>query len=365
MSRSWVDIDLSALAANVRTLAALAPGAELCAVVKADAYGHGVVQVADTALAAGASILAVAHVNEGLVLREAGFGEPIWVLSEPAPEEFDAAARAGLEPTLYSPAGAMAAARVGGMSTHLKVDTGMGRVGASPAEAVQIARQILSSGRLALGSVWTHLACADDPEHPMTNRQLDRYEEVLAEFEGAKIEVVCRHAANSAGVIAHPRSHHDVVRTGIAMYGLNPGPALVDRVELRPVLSWKTRVGFVKRVPAGTAISYSHSQSVATDTTIASIPVGYADGLRRGLWNRGGAAIIGGKVRPFVGAVTMDQTMVDCGDDGVAPGQEVVLIGSQGEATITADDLAQALGTINYEIPCLIGSRVERRYLTA
>ena len=362
MSRSWVDVDLGALAANVKTLATLAPRAELCAVVKANGYGHGAVQVADTALAAGASMLAVAQVAEGVALREAGFAEPIWVLSEPAPDELDTAARAGLEPTLYSPAGIMAAARIGGMAVHLKVDSGMGRVGAAPAEAVQIARQILSTGRLALASVWTHLACADDPAHPLTEQQLDCYDQVLADFEEAGIPFVYRHAANSAGVIAHPRSHHDVVRTGIAMYGLNPGPGVADRVELEPVLSWRTRVGFVKRVPAGTAISYGHRQRVETDTTIATIPVGYADGLRRRLWDHGGGAIIGGKVRPFVGAVTMDQTMVDCGDDGVSPGDEVVLIGSQGEATITADEMARALDTINYEIPTLIGSRVERRY---
>jgi alanine racemase len=362
VSRSWVDVDLGAVAANVRTLTGAAGGAELCAVVKADGYGHGAIEVADVALAAGASALAVAQVSEGLALREAGFGESIWILSEPAPDELDDVARAGLEPTLYSPATVMAAARVGGMTTHLKVDTGMGRVGAAPDEAVQIARQILSTGRLALGSVWTHLACADEPDHPLTATQLDRYDRVLADLAAARIEVIYRHAANSAGVIAHPRSHYDVVRTGIALYGLLPGPGLADRVELEPALSWKTRVSFVKRVPAGTAISYGHRQAVERDTTVATIPVGYADGLRRRLWDHGGAVLIGGRRRPVVGVVTMDQTMVDCGDDGIAPGDEVVIIGRQGDEQITIDEMARALDTINYEIPCLIGRRVERRY---
>ena len=229
MSRSWVEIDLGAVAANVETLLAAASGAELCAVVKANGYGHGAVEVADAAIGAGASVLAVAQVAEGVALREAGFGEPIWVLSEPAPDEFEAAAAVALEPTLYSPAGVMAAARVGGMTVHLKIDTGMGRVGADPGEAVAIARQILSSERLALGSVWTHLACADEPDNPLTSDQLDRYEGVLAELEAARIEVIYRHAANSAGILAHARSHHDIVRAGIALYGLAPGPAVADR----------------------------------------------------------------------------------------------------------------------------------------
>lgn len=365
MSRSWVEVDLEAVGANVGALRAAAPGAELCAVVKADGYGHGAAEVANAALAAGASILAVAHVAEGVALREMGFAEPIWILSEPAPDELEAVARCGLEPTLYSPPTIMAAARIGGMTAHLKIDTGMARVGAAPDQAVAIAGQILSTGRLALGSVWTHLACADDPDHPLTEAQLDRYDQVLTDLAEARIEVIYRHAANSAGVLAHPRSHYDVVRAGIALYGLSPGPGVADRAaqaELRPALAWKSRVGFVKRVPAGAAVSYGHRQRVDTDTTVATIPVGYADGLRRQLWDRGGAVLIGGRRRPMVGVVTMDQTMVDCGDDGVAPGDEVVLIGTQGEATITADEMAAALDTINYEIPVGIGRRVERRY---
>ena len=361
MSRSWVDIDLIAVAANVATLSALAPGSQLCAVVKANGYGHGAVEVANAALGAGATILAVAQVAEGVALRDAGIDAPVWVLSEPAPEEFDTAAANALEPTLCSPTGAMAAARVGGLAVHLMVDTGLGRVGAAPDEALAIARQILSTGRLALASVWTHLACADDPTNPLTNQQLDCYEQMLTGFDAAHIDVVYRHAANSAGVMAHPRSHYDVIRTGIALYGLAPSDALADRVELQPALTWRSKVGFVKRVQAGTALSYGHRQQVEVDTTVATVPVGYADGLRRGWWENG-SVLIGGKRRPIVGVVTMDQTMVACGNDGVSPGDEVVLIGSQGDGTISVEDMAADLGTINYEIPVLIGSRVERRF---
>ncbi len=360
-ARSWVDVDLDAVAANVATMRALAPDAELCAVVKADGYGHGAAAVADAAVAAGATWLAVAQVGEGVALREAGFAEPILVLSEPGPTEFEAAAGAGLDPTLYSPAGAMAAARVGGMTVHLKVDTGMGRVGCRPDETVALARQIGETGRLGLGSVWTHLACADDPDHPATDEQLDRYEAVLADLDRAGIGVRQRHAANSAGVLAHPRSHYDLVRCGLSLYGLAPSPAVATGVDLRPALSWRTAVSHVKRVPAGTALSYGLRRAVPVDTTVATIPVGYADGLRRGWWEQG-RVLIGGERRRILGVVTMDQTLVDCGDEGVAPGDEAVILGRQGEAEVTADDMAAALSTINYEITTVIGPRVERRY---
>ncbi|MEM8925065.1 MAG: alanine racemase [Actinomycetota bacterium] len=363
-ARSWLEVDLDAVAHNVGELRRVSGEVEFCAVVKADGYGHGVAEVADATLAAGATRLAVAQVAEGLHLREIGFSEPIIVLSEPAPDEFEAASTAGLEPTLYSPAGVQAAARAGGLTVHLKIDTGMARVGADPGEAVAVARQIEGTDRLDLASVWTHLACADDPEHPATGQQLDRYDQVLAELAEAGVRVRLRHAANSAGAIAHPRSRYDMVRCGIATYGLAPSSALADAVDLRPALSWHTRVGHVKRIPAGTAVSYGHRRTVEVDTTVATIPVGYADGLRRGWW-RLGAVLIGGKRRPILGVVTMDQTIVDCGDDGVAPGDDVVVLGRQGDEKVTAEEMATALSTINYEIPTAIGARVERRYPSA
>ena len=367
---------------------------------KANGYGHGGAEVALTVLAAGATRLAVAQVEEGLALRAAlrgvGLDAPILVLSEPEPDELGPAVQAQLEPALYSIRGIEAAVAAvgrtgspaGSLVVHLKIDTGMHRVGAAPADAVALARRIAAADQLELGSVWTHLACADgltatgELAVETTNAQLDCYDQALAAIDQAGIEVPLRHAANSAGTLAHPRSHYDLVRCGIAVYGLAPGPGLVSaltnrptgdrsapaspssagQVSLRPALTWRSRVSFVKRLRAGEAISYGHRTTLEADTTVASIPVGYADGFRRGLWRSGGAMLINGRRRPILGVVTMDQTMVDCGHDDVAPGDEVVLIGTQGAHTITADDLAAQLGTINYEICTSIGPRVERRF---
>lgn len=375
MSRSWADVDLGAIVANVKALQALAPSSELCAVVKANGYGHGAEAVAHAALDGGATRLAVAQVDEGLALRGVGLDVPIWVLSEPVSDEFSSAAEQALEVAVYSPAGIEAAAATSGLTVHLKIDTGMHRVGAAPADAVALAQQIASNPALRLGSVWTHLACADaDAEGAsenrddagsgpsFTDRQLDRYEQTLAELGRAGIEIPLRHAANSAGTIGHPRSHFDVVRCGIALYGLPPSPGLGARADLIPAMTWRSKVSFVKRLSAGDGLSYGQQTTLAVPTTIATVPVGYADGYRRGLWSTGGAVLVGGRRRPVVGVVTMDQLMVDCGDDEVAVGDEAVLIGSQGSAAVTADDLAESLGTINYEIPVAVGARVTRRY---
>jgi len=373
MSRSWVEIDLGAVAANAKTLMALAPTAELCAVVKANAYGHGPVAVANAALAAGATRLAVAQVDEGIALRQAGVNAEIWVLSEPAADEFTAAKAHDLQPTVCTTGGiraAAAAATVAGITegeklvVHLKVDTGMYRTGCQPAEAGDLAARIVGIPTLALGSVWTHLSSADEPAAPdhYTQRQLDRYRQVLAELAEAGIRPPLRHAANSAGTMAYPEAHLDVVRCGIALYGMAPSPYLADHVPLHPALRWCSAVSLVKRVPAGAEVSYGRRSRLDRPTTLATVPVGYADGYRRASWNTAAGVLCGGKVRPIVGVVTMDQLVIDCGDDPVEIGDEVVLLGSQGEVSITADDLAAALDTINYEITTTIGPRVERRY---
>jgi len=384
MSRAWADVDLGAIAHNVRVLRELAGPAELCAVVKANGYGHGAVEVARAAVAAGATRLAVAQVAEGVALREAGLAVPIWVLSEPDPAEMATAVAAVLEPAVYSPtaidaAVAAEAAAAGadggawgggtGLTVHLKIDTGMHRVGAAPDDAVALARRIVEAAPgLRLGSVWTHLACADavspdgDLLAAVTEAQLACYERVLAELAAAGIDVPLRHAANSAGTIAHPSARYDVVRCGIALYGLPPAPGMAGWVPLRPALSWRTRVSFVKRVAAGESISYGHRRTLNEPATVATVPVGYADGLPRGLWANGGSMLVGGRRRPILGVVTMDQTMVDCGDDPVQVGDEAVIIGTQDDEAITADDLAAAMGTINYEICTSISPRVTRRY---
>ena len=364
MTRSRAEIDLGAIADNARALRALAPGSALCAVVKANGYGHGEAAAAQAAIDGGAEILGVARVDEGLQLRSAGFGVPIWVLSKPRPDEFAAAAQRGLEPTVYSPAGITAAISCGAeMTVHLKIDTGMHRVGAMSEDAVELGRLVDEAKNLKLGSVWTHCAVADDPTDPFTSLQLDRFDAAVSDLLNAGIDVPITHAANSGATLAWPRAHRDVIRCGISLYGLPPSLETADRIELRPALRWLSEVAFVKRLQAGDRVSYGQKTLIERPTTAATIPVGYADGYRRDLWRHPGHVLVGGQRRSILGVVTMDQMVVDCGDDSVDVGDEVVLIGEQGDQLVTATDLAEDLGTINYEIVCAISSRVERRYV--
>ncbi|MCU1352644.1 MAG: alanine racemase [Acidimicrobiales bacterium] len=366
------DIDLGAVAHNIATMRAIAAPSLLCAVVKADGYGHGAVPVARAAVEAGADVLAVALVAEGAELRDAGIRVPVIVLSQASPDELHDLVAYDLEATVDTSDGvaALAAAaieraRPAGrpLRVHLKVDTGMHRVGAQPDEVVRLAKELSAAPGLALASVWTHCAVADEPGDPFTSTQLDRYEAVLADLAAAGIEPALRHAANSATTLDHPRGRYDLVRCGIVVYGLAPSPALADRADLRPALSLVAQVSHVKRLPAGERLSYGRHYTCATDTTIATVPLGYADGVPRNLAAAGGEVLVGGRRRSIAGTVTMDQLMVDCGDDPVAVGDEVVLIGSQGSAEVTAAEWADLLGTISYEIVCGIGARVPRRYV--
>lgn len=363
MSRAWIEIDLDAIAQNVSTLGALAPSSELCAVVKANAYGHGAVEVARAALDAGASRLAVAQVDEGCRLRQAGIDAPIWLFSEPAPGEYPVVVAHGLEPSLYTAAAVeLAAAAVGGrdaLTVHLVVDSGMGRVGVTGADALELAHSIDRADGLDLGSVWTHLARADEVGHPLNEQQLDRFDAVLDELDAAGIDFPLSHAANTAATITLPRSHHDVIRCGIGLYGCLPAPEFDELVDLRPAMRLVSQVAFVKRVRAGTAVSYGHRRVLARDSTLATIPIGYADGVPRAWWDAG-QVLINGERHGFAGMVTMDQVIVDCGDGGVAPGDEVVFLGAQGGDAIIAEEWADVLGTICYEIVCGFGDRLDR-----
>jgi alanine racemase len=365
---AWAEVDLGAVAHNVQLLSDLVAPARLCAVVKADGYGHGAVSVARAAIESGARALAVALIEEGVILRDAGIEEPVLVLSEPPQEEFELAASFGLTPTVYTPAGVDAAARAAAasghtMPVHLKVDTGMHRVGASPADAVALAAAVAACQDLTLEGVYTHCAVADEPDHPFTSEQLRRFDMVLTDLDRAGLRPRLVHAANSAAAVTRPESRFDLVRVGIAVYGLAPSPALAGAADLRPALSLKARVSMVKRVETGEGISYGHRYVFERDSVVATVPIGYADGVPRRLSECGGAVLVGGRRRRIAGVVTMDQLTVDCGDDtGVAPGDEVVLIGCQGGESISADDWASCLGTINYEIVCGIGARVPRRY---
>lgn len=365
--RAWADIDLEAVAANVAALRDRVAPAAVCAVVKAGGYGHGAVEVARAAVDAGADWLAVAHVAEGEALRDAGLRAPVLLLSEPDLSLMPRVVDADLRPTLYTHAGIAAASEAADaagvtLPAHLKVDTGMRRVGADPVDAVARAKEIVAAPGLELEGVWTHLAVADDPDDPFTAEQLRRYDAVLDELAAAGTRPAVRHAANSAAAIAHPAARYDLVRCGIAVYGIAPSARLSGDVALQPAMTLRSEVAFVKQVGAGEGISYGLRHRVERDTTVATVTIGYADGVRRRLSEVGGEVLIGGRRRPIVGTITMDQLMVDCGDDPVAPGDEVVLIGRQGDAAISADEWAEHLETIAYEVVCGIGPRVCRRW---
>lgn len=376
---AWAEIDLDAIRHNVEHVVATVAPSGVWAVVKADGYGHGAVAVARAAVAAGAEGLCVALVQEGIELRAAGLDAPILVFTEQPGEQVGALVEYGLTPTVYTVDHVERLAAAVDTDTpidvHVKVDTGMQRVGVHPAGVHDVVAAIADhADRLRLAGVYTHLATADEPDDPSAGAQLESFAAVLDELDLP--DDVAVHAANSAGAVAWPQARRSFVRLGIAMYGVSPGPG-VDRLveDLRPAMSLRARVSYVKRVAAGSRISYGLRHTFEHDTTVATIPIGYADGVPRRLWATGGEVLIGGRRRPIVGVVTMDQLMVDCGDDvvgraghgdqgTVAVGDEVVLLGEQsgpdGTARITAESWAERLDTIGYEIVCGIGPRVPR-----
>ena len=372
MRPAWAEIDLAAIAHNVAALREHVAPARLGAVVKADGYGHGAVEVARAALAAGADGLGVALVEEGAQLRAAGIDAPVLLLSQPPLDEMRDVVELDLRPTLYTAAGIDAAADavaaagpdVAPLAVHLKVDTGMHRVGADPADAIALAKRLASRPELCFEGLLTHCAVADEPDNPFTDEQLARFAEVRRALAAAGLEPAVVHAANSAAALLRPDTRFDLVRCGIAIYGIEPAPGLDGGVDLRPAMSLKARVSHVKTVAAGEAVSYGLRHRFTRDTVVATVPIGYADGVRRSLGADGGEVLIGGRRRPIAGTVTMDQITVDCGTDAsVAVGDEVVLIGSQGDHRITATEWAQLTGTIAYEIVCGIGPRVPRHHL--
>ncbi|MDQ6854285.1 MAG: alanine racemase [Actinomycetota bacterium] len=366
----WAEVDLDAVRANVRTLADFAAPAALMAVVKADGYGHGAVPVARAALDAGASWLGVALVEEGAELRAAGIDAPILVLSEPPPAAAPAVVGLGLTPVAYTPVGIEALAKAVAhadtadpLPVHLKIDTGMHRVGCMADDALALGKSIAGRDELRLEGVLTHFAVADEPDNPYTAQQLDRFDRVLGDLRDAGVAFDMVHAANSAALLAFgDRARLDLVRCGIAVYGVPPAPALAGRVPLRPAMALKARVSHVKTLAAGARLSYGLRYTMPHDGSVATVPAGYADGVPRALSVTGGEVVVRGRRHPIAGTVTMDQFMVDVGDAPVEVGDEVVLLGRDGDAEVTADEWADRLGTINYEIVCGIGRRVPRTY---
>ena len=360
--RAEVVVDLDAIIHNVALAIERVDPARVWAVVKAGAYGHGDIAVARAALAAGASGLCVATVDEGERLRAADIDAPVLLLSQQSHRLAARIVAARLTPTIHDRAGLEALVDAGArqLPVHLKVDTGMQRVGVRPDGLVELVAAVAGlAPALQLEGIYTHLAVADLTEHPGTGEQLARFDASLGELD---LDGVMIHAANSAGALAHPSSRRDLVRLGIAMYGLSPGDNLTaDDLGLRSALTLRARVGHVKRVEAGSSISYGWRHSFDRATTVATIPIGYADGVPRRLSALGGEVLIGGQRHPMVGVVTMDQLMVDVGDAKVAVDDEVVLLGSQGGERIGVAEWSAMLGTIDYEVVCGISARVPRR----
>jgi len=356
--RTWAEIDLDALAANVRALRAVVDqGVQFMAVVKADGYGHGAVQVARAALAAGAEWLGVATVEEGLQLRRARITAPLLVLGAVDAAEVAEAVRAGLSLTITSGDAAAMLARAGRRARlHLKVDTGMTRLGVQVSEVPAVLSRLARAG-LPLEGVYTHLATADDSDQTFMREQLNRFDALLPALR-RRFPTALVHAANSAAAIGAPRARYDLVRVGLAMYGLYPARHFEDTVQLRPAMRLLSRVVRTVRVPPGTSVSYGATYRVLRPSTIATVACGYADGYPRLAGLNGEVALAGDRVH-LAGRVCMDHLMVDAGDRPVRAGDEVELFGR----TVTADEVAGWAHTISYEVVCGVGSRVPRLYL--
>ncbi|HEV8650417.1 MAG TPA: alanine racemase [Actinomycetes bacterium] len=364
---AWVEVDLDAVAHNTRTLGAEVAPARVLAVVKADAYGHGAVPVARSAISAGASCLGVALVEEALALRAAGISAPVLVLSEPHPASADACAEHGIAVTVCTPAGVQAfgaAGRRGGrpVAAHLKVDTGMHRQGCDPAALPALAAAALAEPGLEVAGLWSHFAVADEPgQRATTDAQLARYSDALATAAAAGLAPRWRHLANSAGATLRDDARFDLVRLGIELYGLAPSPDLPGEAtaRLRPALALRAAVSAVRTVEAGERVSYGHRWAAPARTRVATLPVGYADGVRRGLSDRIRVRL-GGRDFRQVGRVTMDQVMVDVGDAPVEVGEVATLLGDPARGEPGVREWSVALDTIDYEVTCGLSSRLPR-----
>ncbi len=364
-------VHLDRIAANLAQVRdRVGPGVAVLAAVKANAYGHGAVPVARMLQeTTSADWLGVATVPEGLELRAARVGLPILKLSHCFPDEVEAAVQAGLTLTVVDEStirdAERAAAALGRVSAvHLKVDTGMRRIGVEPAGALALARLVDASAHLRLEGVFTHMPAADVPEQDaFTAAEIARFAETESAIEAERGPVPLVHCANSAGVLAHPSSTFSLVRPGIMTYGYYPDASTPRTLALQPALELVSRVSFVKRVAAGESVSYGRTWVAPADTTIATVPIGYADGYSRLLSNRG-HALVGGRRVPVVGRVCMGQVMLGLGAGAAdRAGDEVVLIGRQGEAEVSCDEVAGLTGSITYEVTSLLTPRVTRVYL--
>jgi alanine racemase len=360
-------ISLDALDHNYQEVVRRAEGRRILAVVKAQAYGHGAVEVSRRLLSLGADMLGVALVEEGRELRDAGIDAPVLVMGATFPEQAEAIVSLKLTPAIYNLANAEAlsrAARRQGtvISVHVKIDTGMGRIGIVPEDAPGFIEALGKLGNISVHGLMTHFADADLRDKRFAATQIERFETLIRTLGAMGIDIPERHAANSAAVLDYSRAYFTMVRPGLMLYGCSPLEEGAAASDLMPALSLVTRIAFIKKVRAGTPISYGRTFTTKRESIIATLPIGYADGYNRGLSNKA-EVLVRGVRAPLAGRVCMDMCMIDVTDvPGVNEGDVVVLIGSQGNDRITAEEIAVKTGTIAYEVLCGISSRVPRIY---
>jgi alanine racemase len=366
---TWSEIDVPAVCHNFRQMRILtAPCTRIFAVVKADAYGHGAVPVARALEAAGADMLCVARVEEALELRRHGLRAPVLVFAPPFGPQAELLLAAHARGVVCAPehieaAAAVAAGHGHRLSVHLKVDVGMGRLGCKPADALEMARVIRSQRWLQLEGVMSHLPCADSPPEMLTRQHIATFNAVRRLFEASGLHGLVWHLANSAATMDYPEAHFDAVRTGIALYGQYPSPEVRRRLDLRPAMTFKTRIVYLKDVAKGTGLSYGHTFIAPRPMRIATVPIGYADGYPRHASNRS-VMLVRGREAPVVGRVCMDQVLLDVTNcPGVQHGDEVLVFGRAGDHFLPADAIAAMHGSIGYELTTRLGRRVPRFYL--
>lgn len=363
----WAEVDLAAIRHNIAELQSKAPRSEVMGVVKGYAYGHGNPASARAMVAGGAARLGVARVAEALHLREAGIDVPIHVFTEPPPRSAATMVDLDLTPTVYTQDFARelseaAAARNRRSGVHVKLDTGMHRVGLMADDVPDALRSLRSLDGIEIEGAWSHLAVADQIDHPFTNKQIDLFNDLISRIEGEGCTLRYKHLANSAATLSVPEAHFDIVRCGIASFGLWPGPAFVGMADLRPALALRARINQSRVVPAGEALSYGRNYVLERSGRVVTVPAGYADGYDRRLSGRA-EVLIGGRRHRVSGTVCMDQFMLDVGDEPVEVGAVATLMGADGGDVVSAEELAEHVGTINYEITTRIPSRVPRLYL--
>jgi alanine racemase len=370
---AWAEISASALAHNVAALKAVLGDTLLCAVVKANGYGHGAHLAAKAMLDGGADSLAVAIVDEGIELRGSGVSAPILLLAEIPPETIPDALSHSLTLTIGSLEGARAAVaaakKLGGLHrVHAKLDTGMGRMGVAPDAIDEVVDVLLASSQIDLEGLYTHFSVADGSsaqDRAFTRAQIEQFDAVVAHLKARGVAPRILHTANSAGALGYPEARQSMARVGLALYGYLPEGWLSGALEekgltLRPALTLRAQVVAVRRLEAGERPSYGRRRALDRAATIVTVPFGYADGYPRRLFDTGADVLINSKRYPLAGNVTMDQLLVDCGDDDVKPGDDVVLLGRQGAQEISAEEWARRADTITWEILCGIGARVPR-----